>query len=165
MTSTIKIYVDLDGVLVDFQKMAFEIAGIRMTDDTEKHLRRDFWKSVDRHVAAGKPFFSAMDPLHDAFVLWDYIKDRSPEILSATGHVRGAAAEKRSWVRKHLGDTVANSAHFVRDGADKAKFATPNSILIDDRAKVLAPWEAAGGIAILHTSAISTIEALRKLEL
>lgn len=161
--TTYKIYIDLDGVLVDFNKKALEVAGVRPDDTgTDKVLRRDFWKAIDRHVKAGHKFFEAMDPMVDAMVLWDYIKHRDPTICSATGHIRGAGEEKRAWVRKHLGHSTADLGLYVRDGADKATHAAPTHILIDDRLKVLTPWIEAGGIGILHTSAVTTIEKLKE---
>lgn len=161
-----KLYVDLDGVLVDFEKKALEVAGFTpLQNGQDKKLRSDFWKAIAVHVRRGKQFFAAMDPMTDAFVLWDYIKHRAPEICSATGHLKGAADEKRMWVRKHLGDETANIAHFVRDARDKAQFAAPTHILIDDRHKAIDPWVEAGGIGILHKDAKRTIAQLKELGL
>jgi hypothetical protein len=106
-----------------------------------------------------------MDPMPDAFVLWDHIKKYGPIILSATGHVHTAPTEKREWVKRHLGITAAATAILVSSAADKARYATPGSILIDDRAKAIDPWIAAGGIGILHTSAEDTIAKLKEMGL
>lgn len=162
-----EINVDLDGVLVDFERTALDIAGIRPDDDpANKHLRRDFWKKIAIHVKKGGKFFEVMHPMADAFELWDYIKHRNPVICSATGgHTVGAADEKRNWVRKHLGHEVANSARLVRDAANKAQYAHPGAILIDDRRKAIDPWIAAGGIGILHKNAADTIRQLKELGL
>ena len=131
----------------------------------DKAIKRDFWKAVDKWVKSGKPFFGAMEPLEDAFELWDYIKEYFPTILSATGHIHTAKTEKREWVEKHLGDTTAGMALFVRSSSDKAQYAAPNHILIDDREKSIEPWIEAGGIGILHTSANTTIKQLKELGL
>lgn len=169
MTIEYKIYCDLDGVLVDFITKAVAIAGFspeaKKGEPAEKLLRRDFWKAIEKHVKAGKPFFADMDPLPDAMTLWDYIKPHDPIICSATGHVIGATGEKREWVRRHLGHETANGAKLVRDAKMKAQFAAPSHILIDDRHKAIDPWVEAGGIGILHTSAISTIAQLKELGL
>jgi len=47
---------------------------------------------------------------------------------------------------------------------DKQKEAAPNHILIDDRKSNIDEWRANGGIGILHTSAVSTIDALNKID-
>lgn len=121
------------------------------------------WKAVERHIKAGNMFFGAMEPMDDAHVLWDYIKHRSPFILSATGHTQGAAEEKRDWVRRHLGHETANTAVFVRDARNKAEYAQSGWLLIDDRTKAIDPWVEAGGIGILHKNANHTIAQLKEL--
>ena len=45
----------------------------------------------------------------------------------------------------------------------KKDHAGENRILIDDTAKNIADWEAAGGIGILHTDASSTIAKLKEI--
>ena len=51
---------------------------------------------------------------------------------------------------------------------DKYKYATDKSgkpnLLIDDFKKYIVPWEKAGGIAILHTSAEDTIRQLKEIQ-
>lgn len=157
-----KIYVDLDGVLVDFETTAQDITGITVAGADKKQMNK-FWKHIERHVEDGGEFFARMKPLRDAMRLWQFLTKHHPTILSATGHIKGAATEKRNWVTSHLGASVAKSALFVQDGKDKAKYATPDSILIDDRAKAIDPWVAAGGIGILHKSAEQTIKRLKEL--
>jgi hypothetical protein len=166
-----EINVDLDGVMVNFLARAIEVSGINpeasLGDPAHKLLKRTFWKEIEKHVKAGNKFFETMDPMHDAFVLWDHLKtiDAPKVICTATGHIIGAKEEKRAWIRHHLGHDHANSARIVRDGKDKAKYATPTTILIDDRMKVITPWVDAGGIGVYHTSAASTIEKLKELGL
>lgn len=166
-----EINVDLDGVMVDFMSMALEVAGYTpesvVGHPEEKVLKRNFWKMIEQHVKTGKPFFSAMRPMDDARVLWGYLNTLSiPKyICTATGHIRGAGEEKREWIRKHLGHDVANQARIVRNGEDKSRYASPTTILIDDRRKVVDPWVAAGGVGILHVSAANTIANLKELGL
>ena len=59
-----------------------------------------------------------------------------------------------------MGDVVVN---LVRKSNDKAAYAAPNHILIDDRSKSIQPWVAAGGIGILHTNAANTIRQLKEV--
>lgn len=163
-----EINVDLDGVLANFIDRAVELTGINpessADDPAHKLLKRSFWKTLELHVKAGNKFFETLDPMHDAFVLWDYLGalDVPKVICSATGHLLGAKEEKRAWVRTHLGHETANAARFVRDGKDKAKYAASGVMLIDDRMKVLRHWIDAGGVGILHTSAESTIAQLKE---
>lgn len=172
MTTTIEdLAVDLDGVLVDFDKAATDLGFPRALTSSDKKKRSEFWATVGRMHAKGIPFWGTMPPMADAMVLWDYLMEvlSDPDttvkrvyILSATGHVGGADAEKRVWVPTHLGRSDIH-VELVKKSVDKAKFATPNTLLIDDRSKAVDPFLEAGGLAILHTSAAKTIEELDKL--
>lgn len=155
-----EIYVDLDGVLVDFHQFAVDQIGFHPNDwELDRTVKKQFWKGVDQWIRDGKKFFEAMQPMEDAFVLWNHIEQHNPCVLSATGHVKHAEAEKRAWVRQHLGEKVPTI--LVRAAADKAVHAAPHRILIDDREKAIGPWRQKGGIGVLHTSAEDTIQQLR----
>ena len=162
-TPEYKIFVDLDGVLVDFDKQAERIGFPRdMLETKDKQIRGKFWQTIGWMAKNGKPFWGNMDPMPDAMQLWSYLKKYNPEILSATGDIGNPTEEKHEWVKRHLGNPKVN---LVRKSADKAEFAAPNHILIDDRNKALGPWTAAGGVGILHTSAANTIAQLKELGL
>ena len=157
-----RIFCDLDGVLVDFDKAMEEIGFPRGSVETDKKTRNQFWGKVGAMAKQGIPFWGNMDPMSDAQQLWDYVKKYNPEILSATGHVGNATAEKHEWVKKHLGNVPT---HLVRKSSDKAQLAAPTHVLIDDREKSIEPWVAAGGIGILHKNAADTIRQLKELGL
>ncbi len=161
-----QIYVDLDGVLVDFNRFAKEQIGMDLDNfDQDKKLKGHFWAKVAKLGKEGKEFFGAMEPMPDAFELWDYVKKYDPIILSATGHHRNAASEKREWVRRHLGDRFANTAIFVTSASDKAQYAKPFAVLIDDRKKAIDPWIESGGVGVHHVSAEDSIDQLKALRL
>jgi hypothetical protein len=160
------IYVDLDGVLVDFVKLAKQwVPG--WEDDNHpnrnKKLDRELWGRVGGRAKNGIAFWGQMDPIPDAHELWNYLKKYNPQILSAKGVVGNPETEKRAWVAKHLGADV--TVNLVTKAAEKSQLAAPGRILIDDKRKALDPWIAAGGIGILHTSAANTIQQLKELGL
>jgi 5'(3')-deoxyribonucleotidase len=155
-----KIFVDLDGGVVDFDAEMERIGFKRAEVEGNSKAKGRFWHEVGRKAHRGEPFWGVMKPMADADVLWSYVKRYNPEILSATGHVGNATEEKHAWVKQHLGEVPT---HLVRKSSDKAQFAAPTHILIDDRAKSIEPWVAAGGIGILHTSAADTIRQLKEL--
>lgn len=161
-----EIFCDLDGVLVDFDTLACEISGKKKSNDTE--MDEKYWDVIIAWSQAGNKFYGAMAEMPDAKQLWNYIKKHSAKILSSTGR-RGkklnALAEKKDWVRDHLGGKVSSEALFVEDTPLKAKYAAPNRILIDDRKKAIDAWVKAGGIGILHKSAAKTIQELKKYDL
>ena len=108
----------------------------------------------------------------DADVLWGYIKQFDPIMLTAAPResrgliAKRAPEDKIRWMKKNF--RLPRSRMRVVKRADKKKFAKdgrdkrPN-VLIDDHEGNIREWEAAGGIGILHTDASSTINDLKKV--
>lgn len=161
-----KIFCDMDGVVADFVKGVMKI----VPDYNDEQYLKDpkyiklMWKIIGEYSASGGRLWAELDMMPDAMVLWNYIsKYPTTEILSASGKPSyGAADQKHEWVNKHLGNVKTN---LVRQSKEKAGWAAPNHILIDDMPKSIDPWVAAGGIGILHTSAADTINKLKELGL
>lgn len=165
MSDIIHVYqIDLDGVLANFAKSVKEIYPSFLEGGTEhdKNMDREMWKAISKYQKNGGEFWYDMSPMEDAFELWDFVKASNPEILTACGNASfNAGPQKIKWVAKIFDkDTKVN---LVEKSKDKAKFATPTTILIDDKMKSIQPFRDAGGIGILHTSAKNTIEELKKI--
>lgn len=160
-----RIYVDLDGVLVDFKKGVEPIIGVRYSEEkyaNDKKFKKMFWDRIKEHNKQGGKLWLHLDLMHDAMKLWNYIKPHSPEILTATGtSILSAGEQKREWVSRHLGGNVV--VHIVTYAKDKSMFAGPNHILIDDKPEAIKPWSDAGGTGIVHKSASNTIQQLKGL--
>lgn len=158
---SIKIYVDMDGVIVDFNGGFKKISGgISPKDYEVTKGKSEFWKLINN---AGQPFWENLDWTPDGRVLWDFIKAYSPTILSAPSSKRESAIGKEVWVKKNLGSNVKlllSKAGAKHAGIDLKKGIV---ILIDDMAKNVDPWNAGGGVGILHTDAASTIDTLKEI--
>jgi hypothetical protein len=162
-----KLFVDLDGVLSDFEKAAEHLMKEPFKFsryNSDKEFQKRMWSAINPHVKAGGKFWEDMDMLPDAKVLWNYVKKYNPTILTATGrqNQENVGVQKRAWVKKHLGNYKVIT---VQDAADKVKHLVDNGVLIDDSPKAINPWNADGGIGILHTSAKTSIEKLKELGL
>ena len=155
------LYVDLDGVMADLHSYVEKVIGRKIETKEDGNWVNDdvIW---DELRAKNEPQFDKLELLPDAMKLWDFIVEHKPNILTATGTPEEQNAEmKRTFVKDKLHGY--DKIHTVKGSKLKAQFAKPNHILIDDRKKSTVPWEEAGGIAILHTSADETIEELKKL--
>ena len=150
-----KIYCDMDGVIVDFDKGYKELTNTNASFDTPKE---EFWEPITK---AGAAFWIKLKWMPDGKQLWDYIKPFNPDLLSAPSCEESSKIGKRIWVKRQLPGVKL----ILRQADRKQEFATPNSILIDDRADNIQRWKDAGGIGILHTSAADTIQQLKDLGL
>jgi len=150
-----KIYCDMDGVLVDFDKGYKELTGKEASFDTPKE---EFWDSITK---AGAKFWIKLDWMPDGKQLWSYIKPYNPDLLSAPSREESSKIGKFVWVKRNVPGTKL----ILRQAERKQEFATPNSILIDDRKDNIQRWKDAGGIGIHHTSAADTIQQLKDLGL
>lgn len=159
-----KIFVDLDGVLVDFERGVEELLGgySEHQYETDPNYRTKMWNAVRHYQKHFGRFWLDLEPMADAAILWKYVLPYSPEILTATGTTEtDAGVQKKMWVEQQLGHNV--TVNVVQHAKEKAKYAAPNHILIDDKEKAIGPWKTAGGIGILHTSAANTIAQLKEL--
>jgi hypothetical protein len=148
-----KIYCDMDGVLVDFDRGYFELTGEKASFGTDPEK---FWAPITK---AGAAFWIKLQWMPDGRELWNFIKSYSPVLLSAPSRQESSKIGKFTWVKRNIPGTKL----ILRAADRKQEFATPNSILIDDRADNIQRWNDAGGIGIHHTSAESTIKQLEDI--
>ena len=154
-----KIYVDMDGVLVDF------IAGVMK----ELRINREpYQDELDTFLSTAygstKKFWSTLPWMSDGKKLWNTLKDLNTEILSACPYKckiqPSVVAGKRMWIKKNL---KMSKGINITSRRGKVKFVAPKHILIDDYIKNIEQWKAAGGIGILHKNSMSTLSELKKL--
>lgn len=154
-----KIYVDLDGVLADFDGFYFQKFGYypRNADVLEAEM----WKNINEFDR----FFFHLPLMKDAKKLWNYvnsIEGVKAKILTATGwRFEDVSGQKISWCEKNL-SIPKEDIITVKRGPVKAEYADSKSILIDDTfTKCIEPWVNAGGLGIHHKDVDSTIEQIK----
>ena len=155
----ITIFCDMDGVLVDF------LGGIARHLNKKEFEQGDIDKVLLTDAGTSKGWWVSLDPMSDAKTLWKYISQYDIQILSACPSIckddKAVIAGKKAWVKKHLKPSPSKVNIVQRK--DKKTFSAPNHILIDDHIKNIRDFESAGGVGIVHTSAIKTIKQLKSL--
>lgn len=154
------IYLDMDGVIADFSKRYQEL--FNMTPQRSDRTKQ-FGGFFNEFIKTKQ--FATLDMMPDAKVLLNYLKtiEVPVEILSSTAREdrhQEIAEQKDVWLDKHEIHYVRN---FVPGKNLKYKFADPSSIIIDDTQSVIDDWKNAGGVAIHHKDALSTISILDAL--
>ncbi|HLZ75703.1 5' nucleotidase, NT5C type [Phenylobacterium sp.] len=148
-----QIYLDCDGVLADFDKAAGAIFGMPPDAFERRHGVAAFWRALAR--ADG--FFEHLELMPDAMQLYAAVEAKGPIILTGMPHGEWAEPQKRAWAARHFPGVplIATLA------AMKREHCAPGDVLVDDREQHRKLWEDAGGLFIHHTSAATSIAALK----
>jgi 5' nucleotidase, deoxy (Pyrimidine), cytosolic type C protein (NT5C) len=151
-----RVFVDLDGVLADFDAGAKELLGTSAKDYQQVHGAAVMWKKI----AAAPDFYGQLPPIEGALDMLEVIWQESPLTMILTGLPLGRWAEpqKRAWCAEHVGEHIPVICCMTRD---KWQYCTPGDILIDDRIDAAVDWEGAAGRFIHHKDAETTLTALR----
>jgi 5'(3')-deoxyribonucleotidase len=159
MANKYKVYVDIDGVLADFDAKGKEITdGKYGSPDFSKG---QFWKAVYKYNKEVEPFFESLPKMRGADKLMDFITTHFDDValLTATGTTpRDAPEQKKNWGKKSFPGIEVKT---VQRSVEKAIYANPRAILIDDRDAAIGPWRKTGGIGILFKDADQVIAELQ----
>jgi len=130
---------------------------------TEKKHVRNLMYSL---VANNRQWWATLKWLDDGPELWSYIKKYNP--IACTGPMGpNSKLGKMDWCKRELniGKDRIVITHTKHEEIRKVYEKGNIPLLIDDMPKYVVPWQNAGGIAIHHKDAASTIEELKKLGL
>jgi hypothetical protein len=152
------IYCDMDGVLTNFDKRFDQFGGMSPKAYESKYGVKGFWDLITK---VGAQFWSKMPWMPDGKLLWNYIKQYNPSLLSAPSQDSSSRYGKHLWVNENIPGTKLILANREK----KQNYSRKNRILIDDRQDNVQEWISRGGIGILHTSAENTINQLKQLGL
>jgi hypothetical protein len=153
-----KIYLDMDGVIADFDRRYKELYKIYPSEaDTYKVFDGFFTQFIADEQ------FAKLDLLPDAVELIEYLKTLSipTEILSSTSSERRDAdirKQKLEWLDKH---DIRFPVNLVPGKRLKKDYSNPNVLLIDDTSVNIDQWRKEGGIGILHSDTVTTLNILK----
>jgi 5'-nucleotidase len=151
-----RLYLDLDGVMADFDKFFVQEFGI----ESNKLDDPIMWKWINSHGN----FFRNLPLCEGAFEFFEKVKHLNPTILTACPKTNYtvAAIQKRQWVYEHLSKDITVIP--MLGGKNKAMFMhSPGDVLIDDFEKNCIPWREHDGIAIQHKDFSTTLNAIQPI--
>lgn len=154
------ILLDLDGVLVDFEKAAVAKGFL----DTA--TRKVNFKGI---AAEGQSFWEKLEEIPDGMKIYEFLykfcldHDIDLCILSSIKQTAGKEG-KKVWIKNHLKINPLN-IHIVNSGREKQKWADETAILIDDYGKNIEEFTQAGGHGIKYRRGTSekVIEKIKEL--
>ena len=182
------IFVDLDGVLVDFDQGVQTLTG----QSSKAVSSAQLWSAIAR----ADHFYRTLPWTRDGEELWETLRQQQPHLRPSilTGVPRtqseSAARDKHAWCQRelcvetvHWNKAGPKMSHAALSKQDKRRGDTiwckvitcwsrnkhlesgPGRVLIDDREDLREPWEARGGIFVLHVNTEQTLRTLRQLKI
>lgn len=148
--ATNTIFVDMDGVVADFDKYVLDALGRTFSHSHGPGADDEMWT----FLRSRPHFYNELPPTPYAFELWDLVNSfgANVEILTAIPRrstIPAAEEDKRKWINRYFGPEVK-----VRIGPyskDKWKHANGKDILIDDRHDNIIDWRCKGNaLGLLH---------------
>ena len=152
------IYLDMDGVIADFEKRYVELFKVQPSSTREY---KEFNKFFDKFIADGH--FETLELMPDAMDLVRALRNALPptQILSSTASEqrhKAISEQKIKWLETQGIDFQRN---LVPGKELKKRYARTDTLIIDDTESVIDDWRAAGGVAILHKNVADTLVQLK----
>ena len=164
-----RIYMDMDGVLADFEKGVREILHMEpQPQNGKRSVEKDdlMWEAMRK----AEHFYDRLDLMPGAKEMFDRIYgkygDRCEILTGVPRKERGivdAVPDKISWSHRLLSENV--KVHTVCRKHKIQSCTGPEAVLIDDREKTIREWRDLDGTGILHVSPEKTLRELEELGL
>jgi 5'(3')-deoxyribonucleotidase len=150
-----RLFLDADGVLADFDLGVHRLLGSKPQAFIAKHGHGTFWK----RLATAKNFYGSLPEMPDARRLFDAVKHLQPTILTGLPLGSWAAPQKVEWAAEHFPGVPIITCM----ARDKHKHMHPGDVLVDDRERHRAEYEAAGVVFVHHKNAEDSLRQLAKI--
>jgi len=161
------IYLDMDGVVANFDKRFEDLSGMLPQAYVDKHGKNAFWDLIDeKHKVS---FWRGIEIMPGANELVNFVSKYPYQMLTAPSVKKQSVIGKGLWVKDKVGTLYPSKPKvFYRKAKEKHMVKpnlTKNDILVDDRPDTIARWDGAGGTAVLYQSAGQVINDLKRLGL
>jgi 5'(3')-deoxyribonucleotidase len=164
------LYLDMDRVLVDFDKSYEQLTGglslraySKKVGDRKAHdifleAGTKYWADMD-WIQGGRELLAAAENLFSNVWILSSAGTTSPELAKTV------IAGKQEWLKRHVPSIPMSKVLIVLGRHRKKEYAAKNAILVDDMPDTIESWNKKGGDGILHSHLTykNSIEALEDL--
>ena len=150
-----RLFLDLDGVLADFDAGARALLGLSPAEFEARHGRSEFW----RRIAKAPNFYGTLPEMPDGRRLFDAVEHLQPTILTGLPFGNWAAPQKVQWAADHFPGVPVITCM----ARDKHKHMSDGDVLVDDRENHRTAYEREGVVFIHHKSAEDSLMQLAKI--
>ena len=164
--SEYKVYLDMDGVLADFDKRFTDLSGMSPEAFESKYGRNKFWDFIDEEHKV--KFWVGIEPMPGAADLVNAVKKYNYELLTSPSAKKQSYLGKILWVRNNsslLGGKPRINFKKAKEKHEVKPQLSKTDILIDDRADTIERWNAAGGTGIVYRNISQVLNDLAELGL
>ena len=165
--SEYKVYLDMDGVLADFDQRFRDISGMEPREFENKYGKKAFWDLIDEENKV--KFWVGIPTMPGAADLVNAVKDYNYELLTSPSTKKQSYLGKILWVKNHTGNVFPSKPRINFKKAKEKHLIKPQlsktDILIDDREDTIGRWNAAGGTGIVYKSIGQVLNDLKKFGL
>ena len=161
------IYLDMDGVVANFNKRFKDLSGLLPDQFIEKNGKNAFWELIDeKHKVA---FWRGIEIMPGAEKLVNFVSQYPYEMLTAPSTKKQSVIGKSLWIRDKVGTLYPSQPKVTYRSAKEKHNVKPEltkfDILIDDKKSTIDRWDAKGGTAIFYQNPDQVINDLKKLGL
>lgn len=151
-----RVFLDCDGVLADFNTKAMRICGKLPHDANSAEENSKLWEMIGECP----DFFFQIQKLPDADELVQGVRELGfePVILTGVPRFKESVGQKLRWGQKYFPSLKMITCR----SREKYLHGKPGDVLIDDWDKYRSEWKRMGGIFIHHKSTLQSLAELRR---
>jgi hypothetical protein len=161
MTKQITLYLDLDGVVCDFQSAYEDRFDVQLNKVTEDIWETNWKTWVDEKFFERLKWYKGGRELIDhAIGLKKNGRIHRLEVLSASGgqpYHEEVVRQKTAWLKSRGLIRVFDQINIVESGKKKSDFAGDRTILVDDTYHVVDNFRKQGGVGLLHDGRVDDV--------